>query len=82
MRYGVLKVRNNVTKISMHKTSLFLRVLAQQIDNNSEETPDFFICAISQNSEITSTHRAVNSPFELLGSVEYRKLLLIDDIEK
>lgn len=71
----------NITKISSKKTSLFLRVLATQLDNESEDIPDFFICAVSKDNELTSTHRANNFPFELLGVVEYRKLLLTKEIE-
>ena len=75
-------METSITKMNMNKTSSFLRVLAYQLDNEIEETPDFFICVVSKDSELTSTHRAVNTPFELIGLVEYRKTLLIDEIER
>ena len=75
-------METSITKMNMNKTSSFLRVLAYQLDNEIEEIPDFFICVVSKDSELTSTHRAFNTPFELLGLVEYRKTLLTDEIER
>ena len=56
-----------------------LRLLADQIDK--EEQPDFVI-VIADGDSYSSAHKAQDDVFGLIGCIEYRKALIIEeDIE-
>jgi len=55
-----------------------LRLLADQIDKN--EQPDFvLILADSDGDGFSSAHNASNDVFGLIGGLEYRKALIIEE---
>ena len=55
-----------------------LRLLADQIDK--EEQPDFvLIIANNDGDGFSSSHKATDDVFGLIGGMEYRKALIIEE---
>ncbi len=61
-----------------HDISALLRSLALQID--SGDYPDFLL-VVSNGDEYFTAHDSRDDVFGLLGAIEYRKSLIISEIE-
>ena len=64
----------NVTKLNNESdhTAHMLRILADQLERNDDDTPDFFLVVSPGNMQIESAERTLNNPIELLGAIEQK----------
>lgn len=69
--------RAMIRQLSDLSTARELRLLAKDIDD--EKDTSFVFCVI-RGDDLKSAHRA-GKPFELLGLIDHRKQLILDEIE-
>ena len=65
--------------INKTDTATALRILARKLDEG-KDIPDFCFCVIN-GDDYHSAHRAINDIFGILGLVEYRKSVIICEID-
>lgn len=65
--------------INPHDTAARLRVLARKLETG-ENIPDFLFCMVD-GEDFVSAHKANKNIFGLIGLVEYRLNLVVDEIE-
>ena len=64
-------------EIKTNNTAGRLRLLADQIDR--DEQPDFVFIVADNDGQFSSAHRAQDDVFGLIGGMEYRKSLIIEE---
>lgn len=68
----------DIMRFSGTSTAACLRILADLIEKG--ESPDF-VLLISDGKEYRSAHKSTDDPFGLLGLIEKRKLIILDEID-
>ena len=64
--------------IDSRDTCANLRLLAKQIEGG--ESPDFVFCVLNDDT-VKSAHSATKRPFELIGAIQYRMMLITQGID-